>query len=498
MMDWMSVWKYFTMGIYGVAVIMVIYSCLEMIYSKRDPVRTVTWIIVLILIPYFGLVLYLVFGQNFRKKKIYSRKGVRDEKIRISICREQEYLYKTSPESIPSDLTEYKTYKKMILQNLRSSHSILAQNSDVRIYFSGKDAIDAMVESMKSARMHIHLQSYIIADDTVGNIVKDILVKKAREGLVVRVIYDDVGSWTIGKAYVRELREAGVEVSCFSPVSIVLPKSKINYRNHRKILVVDGSEAFIGGVNIADRYCTGGSFREWRDTHIRFRGESVFSIQACFLLDRYFILNKQILRKRRNYYPEIKALKKVDESSSNVYAQIITSGPDSDWASIMQTYFTAITCASESVKIITPYFTPGETLLNAIKIAALGGIRVEIMMPEKSDSKITQWSTFSYISELLDAGVKVYLFSSGFNHSKVISVDGKICIVGSANMDNRSMEYNFEITSILYNRNLALQIENQFEEDKKRCVAVDISVWKQRPAYVRTYESLARLLSPLL
>lgn len=493
-MDWGLVWKILAMGLYVVNIVVVVYASLEMLFRKLDPVRTLAWIIILIILPYIGPILYFTLGQNYRKKKIYNRKGVRDERIRKSISSEQGFLYRNDPATMPEPVRQY---RKLIMQNLYSSHSILAKNKSVDVFFSGKEALDSMMEAIKGAKDHIHLQSYIIADDHIGNQFKDILKRKAAEGVIVRVIYDDVGCWSLPREFVDDMKKAGIEVLCFSPVSVILPTSKINYRNHRKILVVDGKVAYIGGVNIADRYCNGGPFEEWRDTHIRIEGESVFSIQASFLLDRYFIINRHI-RKRKRYYPEIRAIKNVDPGEKPIYAQVISSGPDSDWASIMQLYCTAITEARNCIKIVTPYFAPSETILNAIKIAALGGIDVKIMIPKKSDSKVTQLSTLSYVSELLDAGVKVFLFDKGFNHSKVVSIDGKFCIIGSANMDNRSLECNFEITSIIYDSEAAQKVERKFNEDIGRCNMVIRSVWKGRPMAMKILESLARLLSPLL
>ncbi len=488
-------WQYIAMGFYMINLILVIYASLEMIFRKSEPIKTVSWIIVLIALPYVGIILYLLVGQNFRKKKIYSRKGVKDERIRRNISSEQGHLYMTKPESLPGQLHEY---KKLILQNLKSSHSILARNDEIDVFFSGKEALEAMLESISNAKDHVHLQSYIIENDNIGNRYKDMLIKKASEGVLVRLIYDDVGCWSLPNSFLKELEEAGIEVLRFSPVNIILPQSKINYRNHRKILVVDGAVGYIGGVNIADRYCDGGYFEEWRDTHIRIRGESVFSLQASFLLDRYFIKNHH-LRSRKRYYPEIQAIKpQVMKTDSHIYAQVISSGPDSDWASIMQMYFTAITEARESIKIVSPYFTPGESILNALKIAALAGVDVKLMIPEKTDSKITGWSSKSYITELMEAGIKVYLFEHGFNHSKVVSIDRRFCIIGSANMDNRSMEYNFEISAIIYDRRIAGKIEDRFNDDIGRCRFITKGEWKNRPWQDKAIESIARLVSPLL
>ncbi|MCK9305325.1 MAG: cardiolipin synthase, partial [Bacteroidales bacterium] len=362
------------------------------------------------------------------------------------------------PDSIPAEL---KRYIKLVMLNLKGNRSIVGLNSEVELYFSGREALESMYESISDAKKHIHLQSYIIEDDHTGKRFRDLLIKKALDGIEVRIIYDDVGCWGLSKGFTDKLRNAGVEVLKFAPVRFLSPTSKINYRNHRKILVVDGITGFLGGVNIADRYYDGGNFEEWRDTHVKISGESVLALQSSFLLDRYFVIKQQFKRKRK-YFPAINQLNiKLDEASAKYYSQIITSGPDSDWASIMQCYFLAISNARKNVYLITPYFTPNESLLNALKIAALGGVDVCIMIPEKSDTTLAYWSSMSYATELLEAGVKVFLFRRGFNHSKVISIDGEFCIIGSANFDNRSLDQNFEITSIIYSSEITAEVDRQ-------------------------------------
>ena len=464
-------------------------------YKRLDPVKSLSWIVIILFIPYFGLFAYLFFGQNYRKTKIYNRKGVWDERFRRLMSHRQMKLFKTQPEAVPAELHQF---RKLINLNLKGNKSVVGVNSNIDVYFSGKEALDAMYNSIKGATQHIHLQSYIIVDDIVGTRFKDLLISKAREGVEVRLIYDDVGCWYMKKEFVEEMRAEGIEVLVFAPVHFLTPTSKVNYRNHRKILVVDGTTGFLGGVNIAERYYNGGTFEEWRDTHIKIIGESVSALQSSFLLDRYFILNKQLKRKKK-YFPSIYPQEHdFGEINTPVYAQIITSGPDSDWASIMQCYFQAITNAKKRIFIITPYFTPNESLLDALKIASLGGLEVSIMIPEKSDTILGHWSTMSYAAELLEAGVKVYLFSKGFNHSKVITIDGEFCIVGSANFDNRSLEHNFEITSIIYNSKVTQIIDSQFAIDIERCRSLASSKWAKRSVKNQIKEAFARLWSPLL
>ncbi|HIZ85490.1 MAG TPA: cardiolipin synthase [Candidatus Coprenecus stercoravium] len=493
-----SIWPIFTSLLYLLNIAVAVYSSIMLISSRRDPVKTLSWVMVMIMLPYIGIILYFFFGRNFRKDKMFSRKGARDLGLRKELCKEMLEKFEDR-DNIPQAV---RRHHKLVVQNIRSAYSLLSANDSVKIYFSGKEALTAMLEAMRGARTHIHLQSFIIEDDNVGNIFKDVLAAKAREGVEVRMMYDGFGGRHLGKKFLKELQDAGVEILNFSPFRLFFLPPIVNYRNHRKILVVDGHIGFLGGCNIADRYFDGGEFPEWRDTHVRIEGMSVMSLQATFLLDRYFILNKNLGR-RRKYYPYVDTKDKEmlttgTAGGSRYYAQILSSGPDSDWAAIMQCYFTAITKARDHICIITPYFIPSETILNAIKITALSDVKVSLMIPERSDTWLTNWGTMSYISELIDAGVKVYLFKRGFNHSKVLSIDGEYCIIGSANMDNRSLEHHFEVTSVIYDPECAKTIEDQFRKDLSRCTLVTKAKWHRRPRRNKFYESVARLVSPLL
>lgn len=475
--------------------VLAIFISTVLILKKQDPVKTLSWVMVLILLPYLGILLYLFLGRNFRKRKIYSRKGIADYNLRKKRSAGQLEALRVNPGLFGEKL---QPFKKIIFQNLKTSHTVLESNFGIEFYFTGRDALNAMYDSIENAKSHIHLQSYIIEDDITGRRFKELLIKRAKEGLEVIVMYDGIGSISLTKEFKEDLKAASIEVIPFVPIRFLFPTSKMNYRNHRKILVVDGVTGFLGGVNIADRYYYGTEEGDWHDTHIKITGESVFSLQACFMMDRHFAMNRRF-RYKRKYYPELK----LDEEDSalpisKIHSQVISSGPDSDWAGIMQCYFSAITSAKEHIYIVSPYFTPCESILNAIKIAALSEIDVRIMLPEKSDTKLVQYGTMSFVAELLEAGVKIYLFKDGFNHSKVISIDGQMSIVGSANMDVRSFEHNFEVMAVIYDRECALTIEKKFIEDIKSCNAVNAARWKKRGKMEKVKESYARLLSPLL
>ena len=458
-----------------------------MVGKKLDPTKTISWSIVLIALPFVGLIFYIFLGQNYRKEKIFNLKEIRDVFVIDQLSKQQIAMFH-KPGKYPPSVERCKNIITLLLNN---SKAIFTEHNQVEIYSDGETTLSAMKTAMEHAKESIHLESYIIEDDKIGNEVKDLLIRKVREGVEVRVIYDDVGSWNLSKKYVRPLLESGVEIFPFAKVHLLHRSgTKVNYRNHRKILVVDGSIGFMGGINVADRYVSGGKFGAWRDTHIRIEGEAVHSLQAVFLLDWYFVTKKQ-MGQRKRYYP-------VGKQYAACPMQITSSGPDSDWASVMQAYFAAIVQAKDHIYIITPYFTPNESILTAIKTASLSGVDVRLIIPARSDSKIAYSSTRSYFLELLEAGVKIYLFQKGFNHSKVMMVDGYFAAVGSANMDIRSFEHNFEIISLIYDEEITRKLEAQFHEDMSYSRLVRLRWWNKRNGWAKMKEALARLCSPLL
>ena len=487
-------WQILSAVLYVMNLFLAVYAATALIMRRQDPIRTLSWVRVLVLLPYIGLVLYFFFGMHYRKKRLYSFKGDADYRLRRDISAQQANYIKENPH-ILGDLAPY---SRIIFQNLRNSYTLIENNSSIDFYYTGKESLDAMYAAISAAKNHIHLQSYIFENDKTGNRFAELLMRKAKEGVEVRVMYDGVGSMHLKKDFVEKMEAAGVEMLCFAKVRFLLPTFRLNYRNHRKILVIDGKTGFLGGVNIADRYYYGNSLGPWHDTHMKIAGEAVFSLQTSFLLDRYFILNRKI-RKKRKYYPELeKQMQQGDTTEKNIATQTLVCGPDSNWASIMQCFFSAITATRKHIYIVSPYFTPNETILNAIKIAALGNIDVRIMLPERSDTLITHYGTMSYISELLEAGVKVYLFKKGFNHSKVVCIDGEVAIVGSANMDMRSFEHNFEILSVIYDKECTFAVEQQIISDMDACRQVMPNKWSKRGRKQKIAESVARLCSPLL
>jgi cardiolipin synthase len=462
-----------------------------MVYRRRDPVKTMSWTLVLVLVPFAGIILYIFFGQNFRKEKIFNRMAVQTVKIVDDLSKRQ--AIRLLKNQIPYDDAELIDYKNIITLLLNNSKSPISTNNDIEMYFNGTDMFNNFKKAILEAKEHIHIQFYILSPDKIGNEIKNLLIKKAQEGVAVRVLYDDVGSWNLCRKYIKSLRKAGVEIYPFMKVVFPWLTSKVNYRNHRKITVIDGKVGFVGGMNVADRYKDGNKlFKWWRDTHMRVIGDAAQSLQYQFLLDWYFV-TKQLLIDQKNStcFPD-------SESIGNAKVQIAASGPDSDWANIMQAYFAAISKAKKYIYITTPYFMPNESIITAIKVASLSGIDVRLMLSEKSDARISQWCTMSYLSELLEAGVKVYLYRKGFNHSKTLVIDGYFTSVGSVNMDNRSFEHNFEVTAIMYDKDIARKMEDQFKKDINSSRHVNLQQWEERSIMSKFSEGFARLFSPLL
>ena len=458
------------------------------IHEKRDPVKALAWITVIALIPIVGIILYILFGRNHRKEKMFNLKEIKDLEQFDKISRDQVAAISDPDAVLPPMIEEYRNIVTLLLNNNKAP---LTMNNRITVLNNGKATFAAILEALKAAKSSINIEYYIFENDRIGGKVAKILKDKARAGVEVRFIYDDVGSWGLSPKFLRELRKAGVEVRCFQPVVFPWLTSKINYRNHRKILVVDGEVAFTGGINIADRYLVRrGKNGMWRDTHLQLQGESVGMLQVVFATDWYF-LNKKELLDDAKFFPTPK-----DYGECPV--QIATSGPDSDWAAIMQAFFSAITHARDHIYISSPYFLPNQAILTSLKVAALGGIDVRVMIPSRSDSKIVYWATRSYISELMDAGIKIYFYRRGFNHSKVIMIDSKFSSVGTANMDVRSFEDNFEVSAIMYDTRIAEELENSFLDDLRHSKLITRKEWDKRSDVHSIYESFARLLSPLL
>ncbi len=465
----------------------VVFIAFLIILENRNPVKTISWILVLVLLPFAGIVIYLFFGQEYRKTKMYSRKGLKDlERLRNLTVEQLDNL----PDNHLKLSEQLYTKKRLMNLMLSNSNAILTNNNEIQILRNGEETFPEIFRTIENARHHVHLEYYIIENDRIGNYLRELLIRKAKEGVEVRLIFDDVGSWELKKKFIRSMSDAGVMVDCFMKVRFPMLTSRVNYRNHRKILVVDGETAFVGGLNFADRYQDGvPGIGPWRDTHLKVTGGGATALQIIFMADWYFV-SKEILKGNEYFKPF--------ESGNGKLVQMTASGPDSDWESISQAYFSAIATADDYVYISTPYLMPTGDIVTALKTSALGGVDVRIIVPGLSDAITPKWGTNSYIEELVESGVKVYFYKGGFTHSKVIIADGIFSSVGTANLDFRSLETNFEVNAMIYDPEIAGILAGQFLEDQEKSELVILEEWQKRPRINKIKESFARILSPML
>ena len=472
-------WKVILFGVYQVIVILTI---IHVVLDNRQPAKTMAWALVIWFVPVVGIVFYLFFGLNTRKERLISQRSL-DMLSKRSMLEfvEQRDLH------LPEE------YKPIIDLFVSENFSLPFKDSEVKIYTDGYSFFHALLKEIASAKDHIHLDMYIFEDDALGNMVRDALVAKVREGVEVRLIYDDVGCWNVSNRFFERMREEGIEVAPFLPVRFPSFTSKVNYRNHRKMIVIDGRAGFIGGMNIALRYVKGTKSQPWRDTMLQITGSGVYSLQRAFLVDWYFVDRNLI--SNRKYYPHPS-----EESSHNEsLLQIVTSGPDTPYPEIMQGYVRMILAAKKYIYIETPYFLPTDPVLFALKTAAAGGVDVRILVPLRSDTKFVEWAGRSYLREMVKAGVSVSYYKAGFLHSKMIVCDDAICSCGSTNVDFRSFENNFESNAFIYDTKVAIAMRDMFLEDTSQSLLFTDMPHRVKPNILkRLVESLVRLMSPLM
>jgi len=465
----------------------IVFAIIIISQEHKTPLRAISWILAVILLPVLGMLLYLNFGRRFRRAKIFSRKGLKDFMWLEELSKFQIDSLNDENLQLVGRVQSKLNIIKLLLNN---NKSILTNKNELTILHNGAQTFAFLLSDLQAAKNHIHLEYYIFEDDEIGNTIRSILIEKANQGVEVRFIYDDVGSWSLSRNFINPMHEAGVETGCFMPVRFPLFAHKVNYRNHRKIVVIDGKTGYVGGVNVSDKYIDGDpELGPWRDTHLKIEGYAVQSLQAVFLADWYFVSKK--LEDDVKYFPP-------NPAKGNQLVQITSSGPDSDWGSIMQAYFTAITTAEKYIYISTPYFLPNESILTGLVTAALRGIDVRLLIPERSDLSIVHWGSLSYIERILQAGVKVYQYKKGFNHGKIMIVDDIFSSVGTANMDIRSFDKNFEVNALIYDEKASLELRSQFMEDLSRSKPIDFKEFLKRPFSHKILEASARLLSPIL
>lgn len=460
--------------------IIIIITMVRVLMDNRQPAKTMAWMLVLMFIPFLGIILYIFFGQNTRKERKIWQQSL-DQLTKRSMLEFVEQKDFNIPE-------EYRTISNLFMnQNL----ALPFKNNEVEIYTSGYDFFPSLLMEIGKAEHHIHIDTFIISDDPLGRLIADALIDKARQGIEVRLIYDDVGSWRTPNSFFTRMRNEGIEVYAFMPVRFPAFTSRVNYRNHRKICVIDGEVGFIGGMNIARRYVQGTPKQSWRDTHVKLTGAAVYGLQRAFLVDWYFV--SKVLITERSYYPEIII------GQNNSLVQVVTSSPTSLWPEIEQGYVRILTNAKHYVYMETPYFLPTDPILFAMRVAALSGVDVRLMIPYETDTKVVEWASRSYVIEASRTGVKILLYRKGFNHSKLLVSDDAMATIGSTNVDFRSFENDFEANAFFYDKKIALQVKEVFLADQKDSIDLDdVRRFIKKPFLQRLWESFVRLLSPLL
>jgi cardiolipin synthase len=459
---------------------LVLGTVIVVVLDNRNPVKTIAWILVLMFLPVVGLLFYFFFGRSRRRERIISRKSFN----RLLKKPMAEYLSQSKIE-LPAP------YDSLSHLFEHTNQSLLFDGNEVEVYTDGISKLDALIHELYRATHHIHMEYYIFEDDAVGRLVRDVLIDKARQGVEVRVICDDLGCWHVSTAFFERMREEGIEVRQFLKVRFPLFTSRVNYRNHRKLVVIDGCVGFVGGMNLAHRYMRGVDWGVWRDTHIRIFGRAVHGLQTAFLLDWYFVDRTLITASK--YFPRIESV-----ATPGVVMQIVTSDPVGPWREIMQGMVKAVLSAKRYFYIQTPYFLPTEQLLFAMQTAAMSGVDVRLMIPQRADSRIIHWASRSYLADVLRAGVKVYFYEKGFLHSKLMVTDDMLSSVGSVNLDFRSFEHNFEVNAFMYDAATAQRMKEIFVADQRESTQIYLKNWERRSWRQKTVESVVRLLAPLL
>lgn len=457
--------------------------------ERRDASSTWAWLMVLFFIPILGFIAYLLLGRKLRKKHLFRWEG----RNKIGIDKLIDYQI----DAIDKGTFEFKLddafqYKDLINMHLRNNHAVLTQDNAVQIFNDGEAKFKALLEDLEHAKDHIHIQYYIFRLDGLGNRIYEVLIRKAKQGVKVRLLFDDMGSRGIRKRHFKEMIKAGGEVETFFPSILPLINPRLNYRNHRKIVVIDGRIGYIGGFNVGDEYLgLNPKLGYWRDTHLRLEGSSLHPLQTRFLLDWNQASTDKAIEYSDRYFPAIPL-------KGSVGLQIVSSGPDSEWEQIKNGYLKLMAMAKDYIYIQTPYFVPDASFMDTLRIACLSGIDVRIMIPNKPDHIFVYWATYSYVGQLLQAGAKVYIYENGFLHTKMIVVDNEASTVGTANIDVRSFKLNFEVNAFIYDKETSRKLAELFEQDMILSTELTLELYEERTRFIKMKESFARLLSPIL
>ncbi len=479
-------WAILVIIIY-IALLLVV--CIHIISITRHTNKALAYLLFAVFIPVIGIGFYLLFGINYWEKRRYNKKTAANGEILQQLKKD---IVQYEGAIIPYQDGSVQQHAELAAMLVRDLGSPLTKNNHIKVLQNGEEKFPELLQTIRNAKHHIHIEYYIYEYDDIGTQIIDLLIQKATEGVEVRFIYDDFGSPSIKMGTEKKLKEAGGSVFPFHKVRFYLLANRINYRNHRKIVVIDGQTAFIGGINVSDKYINNGKKKLfWRDTHIRIDGPAVYYLQYLFITDWNFCCPDTLKISDLYFAPPAPV-------TQGSFVQIAASGPDSYLPTVLYSILQAIYLAKKEILITTPYFIPGDSILDALCIAAMSGLSVKLLTPGISDSKVVNAASKSYYNKLLEAGVEVYLYQKGFIHAKTMVTDSTLIMIGTANMDYRSFELNFEVNALIYDSTIAKQMRTTFFEDLKDATQINKDEWLSRPWYQQLPEKVARLFSPVL
>ncbi|PYZ95130.1 cardiolipin synthase [Salipaludibacillus keqinensis] len=467
----------------------ILFAGIIIFIERRDASATWAWVLILFFIPFLGFVIYLFLGQNLTRSRLFDWAGIKKVGIADIITKQIEQI--RNPEFKYHD-ENVDPYRDLIYMHLINNDAILTKDNKIDVLTDGKEKFDQLIADIKQAQDHIHIQYYIFRNDQLGKKLIDALTERAREGITVRILYDELGSRKLRVKHFKSLIEEGGEVGVFFPSRFALLNFRLNYRNHRKLCIIDGQIGYVGGFNVGDEYIgKSKKFGYWRDTHLRIEGNAVDPMQTRFILDWNQASKPNDIDYEPRYFP-------MKTNQGNATVQMVSSGPDSEWEQIKNGYMKMIMTAQESIYIQTPYFIPDQSLLDALRVASLTGKDVRIMIPNKPDHPFIYWATLSHIGKLLGSGAKIYIYDKGFIHAKSIVVDRKMNSVGTANIDMRSFKLNFEINAFIYDQETSEILAQAFEKDMLDSTRLTEELYNKRSKWISFKESISRLLSPIL
>jgi cardiolipin synthase A/B len=468
-------------AVYAAIIFISLYS---LMLENRSAQHTLLWMYVLVLFPVAGYFFYLFSGQLYLKGYLYKSKRTRDREQWERLMRQEE---SRDLSFLIDNQLSFAQYAK------NASLTPITTASRSKILKNGTETFSEIKKKLREAKKFIHIEYYIFRSDRLGREIIEILIEKAQQGVEVLFMFDAAGSMKFSAKELKRMHGAGIKARPFSPLKYGFFNQKFNFRNHRKIVIIDGEIGFVGGLNVGIEYLgEDENFGFWRDTHMVLTGEAVYTLHNVFLLDWEYVSREKVL-------DDHKAVKKPhDEDELDGAIQVVASGPDTQQGIMSHFYYALMSSATKSIWIATPYFVPDEAIRTALRVAAAKGIEVRIMVPEINDSYLTQYASRSYFSELLRDGAEIYSYKKGFLHQKVIIVDGNIASIGTANMDMRSFHLNFEVNVFLFGTSSIRDLVAHYEEDILDSEKISPVQYHKRGLWERSKESFARLFSGVL